>query len=162
MIRNCLLAILTIAAAMCGAPSNEPKATIGKAINSEPSEHCTTLDFHYLQTENVLYSPLNRHVEIFMDEKAFTEKNLHVLFEYLSKQNSEPVDLTVDVKTNWNQLQMPSNCPGGGVSGLPPDPHRYDYLQAIYYRRKDREYFKYSPAPHIDEADFKTVILKKN
>ncbi|MEP6847315.1 MAG: hypothetical protein ABI999_00550 [Acidobacteriota bacterium] len=109
----------------------------------------------------MLYTSIVRHIEIFLDEKAFSETNLKKLFEYLSKQNPDPVHLTVVVKTNWAQLPMASDCPGYGVSEQPPDPHEYDYLQATYYRRKDQEYFRYSPAPHVDQAYFKTVEMKK-
>jgi hypothetical protein len=127
--------------------------------NKENNE-CVTFKFHYLETENVLYTPVVRHIEIFLDEKAFSEENLKTLFAYISKKNPEPQHLTVIVHTNWAQLNFPSDCPGTGTSNMPARPDEYDYLQAIYYRRAKVEYFRYSPAIKVDSSKFKQVVLR--
>lgn len=155
--------VLTLAIAFVSCPSFKSEETLGSETSekSNTQTFCTTFNFRYLQTQNVMYSPVVRHIEVFLDEKAFSEGNLQSLFAYISKQNPDPIHLTVVVKTNWAQLDLASDCPGQGVSGQPSDPHEYDYLQATYYRHKQVEYFRYSPATHVDSADFKEVIIRK-
>jgi len=129
-------------------------------VVQKQTEDCVRFKFHYLETENALYSPVVRHIEIFLDEKAFSEENLKTLFEYLSEKNPEPKHLTVVVHTNWAQLGFPSDCPGIGMSNMPARPDEYDYHQAIYYRREKVEYFRYSPALKVDQSQFKMVVLR--
>src|SRR5436190_5582043 len=64
---------------------------------------CVRFDFRWLELENVLYSEKIRHIEVFMDERAFSEENLRSLFDYISKKNPNPTGLTVQVHTNWAQ-----------------------------------------------------------
>ena len=130
------------------------------SVAQKQTKDCVKFKFHWLEIENVLYTPVVRHVEIFFDEKAFSEENLKTLFAYLSEKNPEPKHLTVVVHTNWAQLWYPSDCPPFAISEQPDPPDKYDYLQAIYYRRKDREYFRYSPAVKVHDADFKMVVIK--
>jgi len=130
---------------------------------SEPKSVCTKFDFRWLELENVLYSEKVRHIEVFLDERAFSEENLRTLFAFLSKKNPHPQHITAVVYTNWQQLPLPSpDCPGWGMSNMPEKPDRYDYLQAIYYRREAREYFRYSPATKVHDSEFKTVLISKN
>ena len=43
------------------------------------------MDFHYLELDKYSYETSTlKHIEIFIDEKAFTEKNLSTLLGYLS------------------------------------------------------------------------------
>jgi len=123
-------------------------------------DNCVPFDFRWLQKENVLYSEKIRHIEIFLDPKAFNEANLKKLFGYLSSANPGPEGLTILVHTDWAQLGPAApNCLGTGISEQPADPHEYDYLQATYWRRGQREYFRYSPKAKIDQSQFITVFI---
>ena len=141
--------------------SNESNQVITPdSLVRKNNDECVTFKFHYLETQNVLYSSQVRHIEIFLDEKAFSEENLKTLFEYISKKNPEPQHLIVEVNTNWAQLDFPSDCPGTGSSNMPTRPDEYDYLQAIYHRMPKVEYFKYSPAIKVDQSKFKKVVIR--
>jgi len=48
------------------------------------------------------------------------------------------------------------------MSNMPERPDKYDYHQAIFYRRGNAEYFRYSPALKVHESEFKTVTIKGN
>jgi|KBSSwiStaDraftv2_1062776.scaffolds.fasta_scaffold140966_3 hypothetical protein len=130
------------------------------AKNAEP-DSCVPFSFRWLETENVRYTSKIRHVEVFMDPKAFNEENMKKLFSYLSSTNTDTESLTVILHTDWAQMQPPApNCPGTGISEQPADPHEYDYLQAIFWRRGKREYFSYSPRIHVDASEFKDVSIR--
>lgn len=148
-------------------PTKTENQKSGNVIAQSPTvrkkkEDCVWMDFHYLILENSLWSPKVRHIEVFLDEKAFSEVNLIKLFRHLSDKNSEPKHLTIFVFTNWNQLPFPSDCPPLVISEQPNKPDEYDYHKAVFYRR-DREegiveYFHYNPVLKTD--DFEEVILK--
>lgn len=123
-----------------------------------PKKDCVTIDFHYLIIENEQRTSTVRHIEVFLDEKAFSEENLKTLFTYLSNKHPETKILVVVVKTNWRQLPLPSDCPGIGRSNQPARPDEYDYHQATYYRNEKIEYFRYNPI--LKTEDFKEIILK--
>lgn len=165
MAKNLITFLLLFVSVGCGqiatkTTSDEFNKTARTASVQKSVKDCVTFKFHYLEIENVLYSPVVRHIEIFLDEKAFSEENLKTLFAYLSEKNPEPKHLTVVVHTNWAQLGYPSDCPGIGLSNQPARPDEYDYLQATYYRRAKVEYFDYSQALKIDASEFKRVILR--
>ncbi len=129
---------------------NSPKLT--------KTEDCFTMKFHYLLTLDYMVTPKLREIHVFLDEKAFSEENLKILFSHLSKQFQEPNYLSVKVKTDWSQIPLPSNCPPKGTSNMPSEIDRYDYHQAIFYRRGENEYFRYNPV--LKTSDFKEIILK--
>ncbi len=150
----------------CSGPISEPglNAAQIRAVPTPaempPQPNCPNVDFNFFQTENAMYSSKVRHLEVYMDPKAFTEKNLRLLFACLSAANPEPIHLTAELETDWSRVHLPSDRPGSGASNMPPDPHEYDFLQAIYFRRERHEYFKYSPAPHVDQYYFTEVVIR--
>lgn len=128
---------------------------------SSPTKFCKQFKFHWLELENEKYSEAIRHIEVFMDEKAFSEANLRELFDFLSKSNPDPEGLTIVVHTDWSQFSEPSpNCPGTGCGECSSKVDPYDHLQAIYWRRPNREYFKYSPKLGVANSEFTTVVIK--
>jgi hypothetical protein len=146
----------------CVVESQENNTSTQVNTNKVSIQKCVTFDFRYLVLENELRSPTVRHIEIFLDDRAFSETNLKTLFEYLSKTNPDPKLLTIQVYSNWEQVPIPSDCPGTGRSNMPDKPDKYDYYQAIYYRN-DRngimiETFEYNPV--LKNTEFKKVILK--
>ena len=124
-----------------------------------PQQDCVTFDFHYLELENYPYETSTlKHIEVFIDEKAFTEKNLSTLLGYLSDKYLKWKYLVVVVHTNWEQLQFPSDCPGSGSSNQPDDPHENDYHHATMYRTGENQFFHYNPV--LKTYERKTVIVK--
>lgn len=126
--------------------------------NEESVANCVKMKFRYIITENTIQSSNFRKIEVFLDEKEFSVENLKELFSYLSSKYPEPKYLTVLVKTNWAQLQFPSDCPGIGRSNVPVKPDEFDYHQAIYYRRGGNEYFRYSVILKSDKLE--TYVIK--
>ena len=125
----------------------------------EKKKDCVKMDFHYLELDDYSYETSTlKHVEIFLDEKAFNEKNLAILLGYLSDKYSKWKYLVVVVHTNWAQLQFPSDCPGSGISEQPADPHEFDYQQAVMYRTGENQFFNYNPV--LKNSEMKTVIVK--
>ena len=55
-------------------PVAEAVVGLGPEDSFNASASCATFNFHYLETENVLYSPVVRHIEVFLDENAFSEE----------------------------------------------------------------------------------------
>lgn len=138
---------------------NEP--TIDRP-DRECSNKCVRFDFRWLELSNELYSSKFRHIDVFLDPKAFSEDNLRNLFEHLSKANGEPENLTVSVYTDWAQIDPAApNCPGTGISNMPEPPDKYDYLQATFWRRGEREYFRYSPKIKVHVSDFTQVNMRQ-
>ncbi len=121
---------------------------------------CVTLNFHYLVTWDSMVTPNTQQINIFLDEKAFSEENLKTLFTYLSGKNPNSQNLIVIVKTNWQQLSLPSDCPASGTSGGANKPDEYDYYQARFYRREENAFFTYNPT--LKTSNFKDVQLKGN
>jgi hypothetical protein len=129
-------------------------------IESKPD--CVKLPFHYLVTNDVKdYN--TRIIQVFLDEKAFSEQNLTTLFRYLSDKNpatdsSSYNNLQIWVKTDWSQLPFPSDCPPSANSGGDSGTKRNDYFWANFYRSEGKEYFTYNPTK--GEWKNKGVIMK--
>lgn len=130
------------------------------STSEKMSSDCVTMNFHYLVTLNYLATPKARYIEVFLEEKAFSEENLKTLFTYISEKYPDPEYLTVKLQTNWNQLSLPSDCPGSGISNMPDRPDKYDYYQAVFHRRGDQKYFRYNPT--LKTSKFKEVVMKAN
>lgn len=142
------------------ARSNE-RPVESPSIQRSSRDECVRFDFRWLELFNGLYSSTIRHIDIFLDPKAFREDNLKRLFEHLSKVNRDPDFLIVSVYTDWNQIDPAApNCPGSGMSEMPAQPDEYDYLQATFWRRGEREYFRYSPKIKVHAANFTEVIIR--
>ncbi|CAN5873008.1 hypothetical protein BH20ACI4_BH20ACI4_12320 [soil metagenome] len=138
------------------------QSVLSKVVSGSVSD-CTMIDFHYLILENSKWTEKVRHIEVFLDENAFSEENLKVLFHYLSKKNSAPRHLTIFVFTNWKQLPPSSDCPPTARSNMPENPNEYDYHKAVFYRRdrkENAEYFEYNSV--LKTSDLKRVYLIEN
>jgi len=108
-------------------------------------KECITMPFHYVLADNWEKSSNVREIEVFMDDKAFSLENLKMLFAYLSDRFPEPKHLNVRIKTDWSQLNLPSDCPGSGSGGSNiAKVESFDYHRADYYRRGDDVYFYYT------------------
>ncbi|HEX8251068.1 MAG TPA: hypothetical protein VF599_23035 [Pyrinomonadaceae bacterium] len=132
-----------------------------KEFSSGNSEtDCVTMKFHYLVTLDFMLTSKIRRIEVFMNEKAFSEENLKTLFAYLSDKYTSSEDLNVIVNTNWNQLQLPTDCLPLRASNQPDKPDKYDYHQAIFNRRGKIKYFRYNPV--LKTSIFKKVTMNNN
>jgi hypothetical protein len=122
---------------------------------------CPAVKAAYKIAGNDLWSENVRHVWLYLEPAAFNEKNLKKLFACVSKANPEPVHLTAELHTDWSRLpEVTSTEPGGGCGECKEDPHRYDFLQGWYMRREKHEWIEYSPAPHIRDTAFKTIVIR--
>jgi len=122
---------------------------------------CPGLNFTYQIAGNDMWSEKIRHIYLYLEPKAFNQKNLRQLFACVSKANPDPVNLIAELNTDWSRLPDPSSTePGSGCGGCKEDPHKYDFLQAKYVRREHSEYFKYSPVTHVKDWDFTTVVIR--
>lgn len=98
-----------------------------------------------------------QEVEIFMRSEDFNERNLKVLFNFLSTKYSEPEFLYVDVKTDWSQLSSPlvSGRGAGGISNI--EVEKNDFNRAYYFRRGSNIYFYYSA--ELGSSKMNKVVL---
>jgi hypothetical protein len=127
------------------------------APNNHPD--CVSMDFRFIELKDLAYSTSTlKHVEVFLDEKSFSEENLKLLLDYLSKEHAAWKYLVVEVKTNWAQIQPFSDCPGTGTSNMPEPPDKYDYYQAVMYRSGENQFFNYYPK--LKSQEIKTVVSK--
>jgi hypothetical protein len=152
----CVLAIL--GCTLTG--TNLAQSGTGKAASLNFKDNCT-FPFRFIVLQNSRYNSAIRHIEVFLDDSAFTERNLSELFTYLSKSNPEPMNLTVIVYTDWKQLPFYSDCPPIGVTNQPADPDEYNYHRARFWRRQingvNQEFFEFNPV--VRTADVKTISL---
>ncbi len=148
-------------------PSPSPTPPPVYASGPPPQPSCPEVRGEFMVTQNELYSEKVRHMEVYLSPSSFDEKNLRALFACLSQGNPKPEHLTVTVETDRSRVHIPDGKPGTGISGGPVDPHEYDFLKAIYYRRpavSNRmpvEYFRYSPRTHLDQFYWTKVVIKK-
>lgn len=127
---------------------------------SKTEEECVRTKFRYLIVQDILAWESQRHLLVFLDERAFSEENLKELFIKLSKKYSEYDELLIKVETNWERLPMPNDClPPVGSSERSNGSDENKFHRAIFYRKGASEYFKYNPI--LNTSDFKTVILKE-
>jgi hypothetical protein len=135
---------------------------VNSSLAQKQRKDCITFKFNYLVTSNILQSSTVREIDIFLDEKAFSEDKLKILFTYFSAKYPKVKILIVKVKTNWAQLQPPSDCPPSGESNQPDNPDEYDYHFAVYRRERNdnSEYFTYNPilkTRHLETRTLKTT-----
>src|SRR5688572_28362400 len=103
--------------------------------------------FRYVIIENRIEkddSETSRIVEVLLEERAFSEQNLRILFELLSKRFPTEDSLHVRVHTSLDQAPTPEERDEGGTSGN-PEPSRRKYYWAVYVRSDYDEHFRYSP-----------------
>ena len=102
-----------------------------------------------------------RVLQVLMEEKAFSEKNLHTLFRLISKRFPTPSLLDVDVATSLDQLATPEELDHGSNSEE-PSPDGPKYFWAIYIRSANDEFFRYSPLHDMTVNRLVQLRPKKN
>ena len=166
MVRIVLAVGIAMLAGVCGAGGYGSGESSASVVTSErgdggKSRHCVTLPFRYIELRNSMDAPKLRYIEVFLDVGAFSEANLKTLFEHVAAKNPEPENLTVMVKTSWQQLPFPTDCQPSGRSNMPAQEGRYDYHQALFHRRdreEHRAYFTYNPV--LKSPDLKAVAME--
>lgn len=138
--------------------------------NESPSENyvannkrdfCETIPFHFVIIRNDLQSETVRKIDVFLDSNAYSVANLTTLFSYLSNKYPEPMYLTIGVHTDWSQLDLPTDCPGSGSGGgtqVQERPYEYDFHRAIFYRRGENIFYRYSSQLKTDKLE--TIVIK--
>ena len=121
--------------------------------------------FRYVIIENRLdtfsyMTQKHRVVEVLMDEKSFSERNLRVLFELMSRRFPHEDLLDVWVHTSLDQAPTPEERDLGGTSGGDGPGFIGRYYWAVYVRTREHENFRYSPVN--DKFGNKFVELRGN
>jgi hypothetical protein len=136
-------------------------------------ERAYTSPFRYVIVHNEVIvdedepSYTNRRVEVLLDEKAFSEKTLKQLLEFLVKRFPTPDSLTITVYTNLEQIDTPEERETGRIfvesptgRGKPTEEELMSrkYPSAVLMRQDGNELFRYTIKPN--NLRLKTVILK--
>ncbi len=132
---------------------------VNPALSQRTTVDCADINFHYLITSDAQDTSVSRSVEVFLDNAAFSEKNLKILFAHLAKRYSRTKILIITVVTNWEQLPLPADCRSAGISDLSTKPENFEYHEARYFRNQETEFFTYNPV--LKTEDFKKVLLRK-
>jgi hypothetical protein len=140
----------------CFIVANGQKTRVAKQENKSDSS------FRYVIFENTLDEDENpelnrRIVEVLLEKKAFSEKNLKTLFALVSKRFPEPNLLFVNVYIHLEQIATPEEKDGGATSESKEVGSFHKYYWAIYLRNDGDEYFRYSLL--YDKSETKTVQL---
>lgn len=96
----------------------------------------------------------NLYLEVLLEDKAFTEENLKMLFELLSERYRSVPALTIWVYTSLNAVRTPDENDHLNLRG--PIDSYFKYKYAYFWRNLVTEGFDYS----IPNSTKKTVILK--
>lgn len=100
-----------------------------------------------------------RHVDVLLDDRAFSETNLRLLFKLVSERFPAPQMLDVRVYTNLEDVETPEEREAFKASEGPDDPSDYKYRRAFYFRDyHGNEWFTYNPNP--PSRDTITIVIK--
>lgn len=91
--------------------------------------------------EYVNENPDNLSLEVLIENRGFTERNLILLFQLLSKRFTEKPGLTVEVYTSLDAIRTPEENEAINLKG-PIDNYK-QYKYAFYNRNGYGEYFTY-------------------
>lgn len=126
------------------------------AVTNNEVQSCDTAPFRYVVTNDWRKSSKVREIEVFMNPADFEPEKLKQLFQYLSRKYTEPEFLQIKVKTDWSQVQVPTDCPGSGASGDVFEKN-YDFHRAEFFRRGENVYFYYTTELKTEKME-KVVI----
>jgi hypothetical protein len=122
------------------------------------------IEFKYVVVQNSVTKERNasddtREMWIFLDERAFSEENLRLLFEHVGKKYSSPGKLYVWVETHWDDVPNSDlDCKGYAISEGPDRADEKDHHRATYFRTAEVELFRYNPK--LKSSEIKTVVLR--
>jgi hypothetical protein len=143
---------------VCSIVANGQKTRVSQQENKSNSP------FRYVIVENTFDKDENpelnsRAVEVLLDGKAFSEKNLKTLFALVSKRFPKSDQLYIWVYTSLEQIPTPEEKDGGATSES-NEVNSNKYYWAVYLRNEGDEFFRYSPVN--DKSDLKTIQLTSN
>jgi len=118
--------------------------------------------FRYVIIENRLDEDANtgekcRVVEVLLNQRAFSENNLRLLFQLVSNRFADDQRLDVWVHTSLEQAPTPEERDAGATSEDPDESTKHFYW-AWYLRSPDDEFFRYSP--RNDKSGNRLIQLK--
>src|SRR5688572_4421130 len=98
---------------------------------------CESLSLRCLILHDEQHSNIVRHVDVALETKAFSERNLRSLFALMSKTHPDAIFLVVIAKTLDPLPARAKRESGSGTatSGDPTNIETYDQYIAQYYRR---------------------------
>jgi hypothetical protein len=100
-----------------------------------------------------------RFIEVLMDNKAFSERNLKEMFRLLAARFPAPQVLHIDVYTNLEDVSTPEESDEPALSSMPDRVGADKYHQAFFLRDAyGNEWFTYNPNPPLRRI--KKVIIK--
>ena len=136
--------------------------TSGQKLYGQDNREANSSSFRYVIIENRLDEDANpgekrRVVEVLLDRRAFSEKNLRILFQLVSKRFADDDLLDVWVHTSLEQAPTPEERDAGATSEDPDESTKHFYW-AWYLRSSDDEFFRYSP--RNDKSGNRLIQLK--
>ncbi|MCW5971460.1 MAG: hypothetical protein KIT57_23375 [Blastocatellales bacterium] len=160
------LAIGLVLCASLGIVSYELAKAGGGEIPYISNQHrATRSPFRYVIVSNSISGEESdpnddaRHVDVLLDDRAFSETNLKMLFKLLSGRFPLPKVLDVRVYTNLEDVETPEEREAFKASEGPDDPSEYKYRRAFYLRDYyGNEWFTYNPTPPSRPTI--TIVLK--
>ena len=94
-------------------------------------------------------------MDVLMEDKAFNESNLKLLFSMLSKRFTDRPSLFVDVYTSLDAIRTPEEYDETGLFGPVDDYYKYKY--ASFSRNGNGESFEYG-IPNLVKP---TIVIMK-
>ena len=89
-----------------------------------------------------------RILQVLMDEKAFSERNLRILFELIGKRFPND-DLVVSVFTSLEDAPTPEERDEGSISEE-TESRPVKHYWAVYLRHEGYDFFRYSPVGDLN------------
>lgn len=96
-------------------------------------------------------NPENTDIEVLMEDRAFNERNLRILFQILSERFNEKSGLSVEVYTSLDAIRTPEENENIDLKG--PIDNYEDYKYAFYFRNGFGEYFQYGIPNRVFRKD---------
>ena len=89
-------------------------------------------------------------MDVLMEDKAFNEKNLTLLFRLLSRRFSDRPGLFINVYTSLDAIRTPEEYDATDLAGPRDDYHKYKF--AFFLRNASGESYRYGIPNVIDSA----------
>lgn len=96
-------------------------------------------------------NPENTDIEVLMEDRAFNERNLRILFQILSERFKEKSGLSVEVYTSLDAIRTPEENESIDLKGPIDNYEKYKY--AFYTRNGYGEHFQYGIPNRVFRKD---------
>lgn len=127
------------------------------AARQEGGNNAFRSPFRYLIFDNELRFG-RRDVSVLLDESAFSEESLKVLFSLIKKRFPEPDHLMVDVYTSLEQVATPEEKESGLLIHAQGRQRENKYHFAFFIRNGPNAFFRFTTDPL--NLNLKTTVLR--